>query len=263
MVEHDGGVGVPSETWTYTHDAFDRETNVAQHSVATGVTTTQASTFDALGRVTKQTGAEGTLRFTYDNFNRSTSMSVAPTSGANERVTNYAYDPLGRLATVTEHDLVHNAPDQAHAYHYDLQGRLDSELAANNVFADYDYDPLGRLDKLTHYQTNGFAADLANLSDNPKVAEFDYTVRADGRRTAITESFLLDPDHDGAFNTFTAHKTYGYDNLNRLTDEVLDHWDNSLDYHTTYAFDATSNRVSKTTDQGNNDKCCTLREGQT
>jgi hypothetical protein len=45
---------------------------------------------------------------------------------------------------------------------------------------EYGYDPLNRLDKLTHYASDSTPNDL---SDNPKLAEFDDTVRPDGRRT--------------------------------------------------------------------------------
>ena len=32
------------------------------------------------------------------------------------------------------------------------------------------------------------------MSDNSKIAEFDYTVRADGQRTDMTERFWVDAD---------------------------------------------------------------------
>ena len=57
----------------------------------------------------------------------------------------------------------------------------------NGVIEDYTYDSMNRLDKLTQYGPDGTANDLSN---NPKIAEYDYTVRADGRRTDLLERFF-------------------------------------------------------------------------
>ncbi len=61
------------------------------------------------------------------------------------------------------------------------------------MITDYQYDELNRLDILTQYAPDGTPEDL---SDNDKLAEFDYTVRADGKRTGVTETFWLDEDND-------------------------------------------------------------------
>ena len=40
-----------------------------------------------------------------------------------------------------------------------------------------------------------------DLSDNLVAAEFDYTVRADGKRTGLEETFWLDINDDGLLDT--------------------------------------------------------------
>lgn len=39
-----------------------------------------------------------------------------------------------------------------------------------------------RLVELTHYRTDGTLADVADLSDDPRLVRFAYTLRDDGRR---------------------------------------------------------------------------------
>lgn len=82
--------------------------------------------------------------------------------------------------------------------------------------------------------------------------EYDYTVRADGKRTGATETFWLDSNGDGTREPHTNHLTWAYDDVGRLVDEVLDHFDNSLDQTEHFAYDPAGNRLSMTVDQGNN-----------
>lgn len=120
----------------------------------------------------------------------------------------------------------------------------------------------------------GSPATDTDLSDNPKVAEFDYTVAANGQRTAMTERFWIDDD---ATADVVNNYSWTYDGLNRLTDEVFTtNLDDVLDgvtraitlglatpssltganrpakdYHDHYTFDLTGNRLQKSTDLGN------------
>ena len=56
---------------------------------------------------------------------------------------------------------------------------------AASVTTDYDYDALGRLDTETDTDQSGNT-----------LASYDYEVRADGKRTSLTESFWFN-DGDG------------------------------------------------------------------
>ncbi|HUT91751.1 MAG TPA: hypothetical protein VMY37_19785 [Thermoguttaceae bacterium] len=70
-------------------------------------------------------------------------------------------------------------------YYYDLAGNPDRTDLPNGAITDYVYDERNRLDVPTHYAPDATPGDLG---DNPKIAEFDYTVRADGKRTAADET---------------------------------------------------------------------------
>jgi len=125
-------------------------------------------------------------------------------------------------------------------YAYRDDGVLDTITLPNGVVTDYVYDSLGRIDTLTHYAPEDGTGDPDSFLDNAVLAAFDYTVRADGKRTAVTEQF--DTDDDGVLDL--AHTfTWDYDNLGRLITETLDSSDNSLDYTHDYAFDLVGNRL--------------------
>ena len=113
----------------------------------------------------------------------------------------------------------------------------------NGVIEDYVYDSMNRLDKLVEYAPDGTPNDLSN---NPKIAEYDYTVRADGRRTDLLERFFT--SGGVTENSYT----WSYDALNRLTSETIDSTNNSLDRKTTWTFDLTGNRLNQILDEGNN-----------
>jgi RHS repeat-associated protein len=135
------------------------------------------------------------------------------------------------------------------SYAYDLRGNLDHTTLPNGVITDYVFDNLNRLDKMTDFAPDPTPNDLSN---NAKLAEYDYTVRADGKRTAATETFWLDSNNDGTPEPHTDQFTWTYDNAGRLVDEVLNRFDNSLDQTERFVYDLVGNRLSFNTDQGNN-----------
>lgn len=139
-----------------------------------------------------------------------------------------------------------------------------------------EYDDLNRLVELTHYQpdTNAVAGvpDL-DLSDNPKLAQFEYALLANGSRSGVSEQFWTDGDATTSAPDLTDTYLWNYDAANRLIDEVFwtdaDNtnpdgsnapvWDPSLaslpdtsrplsDYHDSYRFDLAGNRLARFTD---------------
>ncbi|MFO1005021.1 MAG: hypothetical protein U0929_03610 [Planctomycetaceae bacterium] len=111
------------------------------------------------------------------------------------------------------------------------------------MIEDYVYDSMNRLDKLTQYGPDGTPNDLSN---NPKIAEYDYTVRADGRRTDLLERFFT--SGGVTENSYS----WSYDALNRLTSETIDSSNDALDRTTSWTFDLTGNRLNQIVDVGNN-----------
>ncbi len=140
------------------------------------------------------------------------------------------------------------------SYGYDVLGNMARTDLPNGVITAYDYDQLNRLDVLTDYAPDGSASpgspDL-DLSDNQKLAEYDYEVRADGKRTSAKETFWLDAYNYGTPEPYVNHINWTYDDIGRLTDEVFNHFDDNLDLTEHFVYDLTGNRISKTVDKGN------------
>ena len=162
-------------------------------------------------------------------------------------------DILGRLANVTEDATPSDDTDDPQTdtgYSYGLLGRKRAQLTiapgdtvTNSVETSYLYDSLGRLDVMTDTDGNGNT-----------LAWYDYTVRSDGKRTSSTEQTWFDANNDGVQDTGevkTATTSWTYDDSGRLTDEVLDHWDDAFDQSESFTYDLTGNRESLTRDKGN------------
>ena len=75
-------------------------------------------------------------------------------------------------------------------------------------------------------------------SDNAVLASYDYTYRADGKRTGLNESFSTTTARSNSY-------TWSYDNAGRLISEVLDSSDNSVDQTESYVYDLVGNRMRK------------------
>jgi len=250
LAAYNNAFGSPNEIWSHSFDAFGREVYVvASLRDANGnhvVQRTESTAYDADGRLLSVASPEGIVAYSYDALGRKTATKVFA-SGANlatatpEYATSYTYDPLGRLKSVVgDRDSLStlDAPFST-SYAYDLLGNHDLQTTPDGVITDYVYDALFRLDKQTAYQPDANTPDV--FTDNPKLAEFDYTVRADGKRTDATETFWL----HGQPNTNVLH--WDYDAAGRLIDEVFNHYDDTRDFTAHYNFDLTGNRLRKTT----------------
>jgi RHS repeat-associated protein len=249
LQQYDGGAGTPSEVWTYTHDAFGRVIHVAAYLRDAGSPLQpirfESTAYDAQGRIASVTTPEGTIRYTYDVFDRLTSTIVG-TLDDPQRITRYAYDALGRLKTVSEDRVPADpsSPTLDTRYGYTLQGSLRRTDLPNGTIEHYVYDPLNRLDLLTHYGPDDTPEDL---SDNPLLARFDYGVQADGRRTSLFEEFY----QAGSPAPFLTNQIqWQYDALGRLVVEDFDSSDDSLDYTESFVLDLVGNRLQKTRDLG-------------
>jgi hypothetical protein len=101
-------------------------------------------------------------------------------------------------------------------YVYDMLGNLDKVRLPNGVVSDYDYDDLNRLELLREFKdvnaNNEYNSDVDTL-----LAQYDYDLLADGKRSGVTEQI----DHDAIPSTplQTTRIDWFYDNLGRLTRE--------------------------------------------
>ncbi|TWT92835.1 RHS repeat-associated core domain-containing protein [Stieleria varia] len=252
--------GTLRETWTYTYDAWGRQ-RTATHSTIDGSTTTEdrveTNTFDEQGRLWVVQTPEGTLEYRYDDQGRKTDTIVrsanadVPSDSSlawqtpAERITSYTYDAFGRLKTVVEDSDPSDATNETldTQYGYTFSGSLGRTSLPNGVTQNYAYDSLGRLDVMHDsyvVETSGETLELAR---------YDYSVRADGKRTGLVESFWFDANADGIRDVDEVKTTsydWIYDHVGRLTQETVDHWDESFDQTESFAYDLTGNRTSLT-----------------
>jgi len=166
--------------------------------------------YDHRGRVTQITLPNGqTVSYTYDAAgNRLTLATLAGT-------VSYSYDAANQLTGVT--DPQHATSTLA----YDPVGLRTKLSLPNGVTVDYSYDALNRLTNIV--QKHGATT----------LASYSYTLGAAGNRTGVTEA-------DGsAFQ-------WGYDDAYHLTEEKRLDSSNATVSDTSFAYDATGNRLSQT-----------------
>jgi len=251
-----------------TFDAFGRVTSTT-HTYASGATAgvpiavlqdIWTTTYDVQGRVIQEISPTGIIHYDYDVLGRKTHVrTIVPTVSGVASESVYAYDSLGRLASVstTQRDglpvdidptLAGNQPETT-IHHYDVLGRMDFTELPNSVVQDYTFDNMDRLDVMRHFQSD---ANNANLADNVLRDMFDYSYRADGKRTGLFESFGGSGIGFQPVNpTLTTNYTWTYDNAGRLVSEVLDSSDNSLDQTESYIMDLAGNRMRRMLDKPN------------
>ena len=120
---------------------------------------------------------------------------------------------------------------------------------AGGVLTDYQYDALNRLDLMRNYVDDG--DNVYELAGDTLLSEFDYTARADGKRTAVVEQV-----YNGTA-TKTTEVDWLYDDIGRLVAEVYDGDasvdGDALDFIDRYQFDLVGNRLSKERDEAATD----------
>lgn len=131
-------------------------------------------------------------------------------------------------------------------YTYDPDSNLLDTVLPSGLTTANTYDGLNQL---TEVKTTTASGSL--------VADYQYTVRADGTRTGLLEK-ILNPDNA----TFTTTQViWAYDGQDRLIKETYDvnadgvGLSNSVaegDYIDTYVYDPAGNRLSKSHDAGGN-----------
>ena len=77
-----------------------------------------------------------------------------------------------------------NQPE-TESYAYDLMGNLDYEINPDGTTTDYTYDDLNRLTDIDEYRPDTNTPD--DFTDNPKLSDYSYTLRDDGKRDFADE----------------------------------------------------------------------------
>jgi RHS repeat-associated protein len=168
-------------------------------------------TYDGRDRLKTQANPDGSsLAYDYDAAGNRTQLTATYPNGTSS-VTDYTFDALNRLKTVT-------AAEGVTTYEYDEVGNRKSLRHANGATVRYGYDARNRLKAQEH------------LSPAQEVTQrYDYTLDATGRRTRVGEL-------DGRVTT------YGYDDLYRLETETQS-GGTAPAFSASYQYDAVGNRT--------------------
>jgi len=205
----------------------------------------ESSTFDSQGRLLTTSSPEGNIRYGYDVLGRmilkqwSGSGYVVQPGAEYENEAEYRYDSLGRLASVKQvrrSGMLLQSPEET-KYRYGASGNLRQTEYQNGVFHDFVYDSLGRLDLLEHWHD---ANDNGRRDSGELRAQFDYTVRSDGKRTGSTEKIWSESGSLVSDQTFS----WDYDSVDRLIKEEATGIAGG-DYELDWVYDLVGNRLSQ------------------
>ncbi|RZU50762.1 RHS repeat-associated protein [Krasilnikovia cinnamomea] len=215
-----GGVSV-----TNTYDAMGLLTK--QSGAGAEVDTADRSfEYDKSGRLTKFSGDQGTNTIAYDD--RDLPTSITGPSGNSS----FTYNPDGAIASRTD-------AAGTTSFRYDTAGRLDKLTnTAKGVDQTYSYNKLSAVTKIAHGTGNSrnfsyddlhrLTSDELKTGSGASIAKIEYGWNANGDLTSKKTS---------NFGGTTTTNTYDYDLADRLTS-----WNNGT-ATTVYSYDRSGNRI--------------------
>ncbi|MFB7455594.1 LamG-like jellyroll fold domain-containing protein [Streptomyces sp. NPDC056188] len=195
-------------TWT---TVYDKAGQAVTELLPGGVK--RESVYDGLGRLIQETGSGAEAPTTdrtlsYDLAGRITSAG----SGTPLTPNTYTYNDRDELLTAA-------GPAGTVKYAYDADGRMTERTDAKNTTV-YGYDTAGRLDWLWNEMTG---------------ADIWYAWDAAGR--PVMEQYAIQPAGSSQW-VESARRSYGYDSLGRLTDDIITSPDERTEFaSTTYSYD--------------------------
>lgn len=238
------GVEHPDQIVSYAYDVYGNQTSVLQDFDGNLSTTTDqresAYTYDLQGRLISAITAEGTIHHEYHAVTGllTRTWSSLPGESSVHTDTQYAYDALGRLSTVTvatQHGQSLGSADVT-LYGYNAAGSLSLVTLPNGIHTQYVYDNLNRLVSIFQFEdaVSSGTAGVYDTGVDTLIASYAYELDAAGNRISSVEV------NDLSQVTII---DWQYDALNRLVYESYDSFDNTADYTLTFGFDLTSNRL--------------------
>lgn len=198
-----------SRTWTTSYDATGNPITLAKPG---GVSLTR--TFDELGRLTKQSGTGGA------------------TSTPDTR---FGYDLAGNRLRVS-------APGNDILFTYNDRGLPLSSITAGDKTTQFAYDANGRLSQ----RTDPAGTTTTTWNDQDQIATTTGTITG-GTDTRTYDDAGRLTDIATQYGTTTAHRTFTYDDLDRLTSDQLKAPDGTVLASTAYGYNLDDHLTSKTT----------------
>jgi RHS repeat-associated protein len=182
--------------------------------------------YDAIGRLKLKTTPRGRINYAYNETSgrRTMTMTTANQNGSSRTglggsSITYKWNSLNQLVSATD-------GTATTTYGYDAVGNLeniDYPIPADGSRTHYIYDTRNRLKEMT--------------VGSSSLARYLYDVAANGRRTRVTESGM-------AVNTpATRTVDYAYDNLDRLTRELIAGDEGAKNGELAYRHDDVGNRT--------------------
>ena len=277
-------------TITYSYDNLGRQVSTSQTVQGTARTTqTTYDAFgnvltetDALGNTTSYSTNIATHTTTVTTPDGVTMTTVKDAYGDTVSVTNgggntttYTYDADGRLLTTTtplgevstnqydkDGDLIQSTDATGHVvtYTYNASGQVltqtvdptSADPTGLNLTTTYAYDGQGRqlsvTDPTGSVTTYSYDADgntltkVVNAGTGQLNLTTTYTYDGEGKTLTVTT---------GAGTSAATTTQYIYDNLERLSQQIVDPGTGQLALTTTYTYDADNNLIAKTDANGN------------
>ena len=196
----------------FNYDGFLRRQSM------TDISGTTTYTYDARDRMkTKNNTTYGNLTYGYDYHGNIASIASSNPGGANM---SYLYDALNRPTTVTDS----HRGILTTTYSYDAIGNLSGINLPNGVAVTYAYDQLNRLNSMASLLTSNAAT----------VASYTYTLGPTGNRLSVNEYS-------------NRNVQWTYDDLYRLTGEVIQQDPAGNNGSIGYTYDPVGNRNIRST----------------
>jgi RHS repeat-associated protein len=214
--------GGPGGALAYTYDAFGRQTKVTDANGGE-----RETFYDNLGRVERvENEMDQPVIYHYDTAGRRDELK-----DAKGNITKYAYDDANRLETMTYPDLdpEDDTDDNVESYEYYASGLLQTKTTPNNDIITYGYNDAGKLLTVSFGETIvAYGRDLAgavtSIGGAGDITAIGYTYDELGRMKSSSDSALVKTitytsDLRGLrtgllFDGTTV--TYTYDNAGRL-----------------------------------------------
>jgi RHS repeat-associated protein len=237
-------------------------------SAANPVTRTTLYRYDPItGQRSSIATPEGTVEYDYDPKTGQQTATRAFGPGSNPSIDSTAttasstkYDAAGRTIELTQDRRGGQTVADRVTHRYGFAGELLYTLyqrPGDDLRHDFAYDALGRAvatfvsvddgDAIRGVSFNPATGVVTRLDpDERQVSSQQHVLRIDGQRTGSIEK-TYKPD-GSLFSSRTI--TWGYDALNRLTSETIDHTAGSgVDSSETFGYDLVGNRVTNSRTQ--------------